>query len=122
MSGNLLSEEDHSKVDIGKWNYREFAAENLLSFEYGEAYDAKGMHTSAQEWVKLLGTVGVHNATFYSVQTVLKSLDQYPAPLSHKYSIANYDDIKKALQGTKYKDMLREDDKRGRTLALRSSI
>jgi len=107
---------------VGKWTYQEFAAEDLLSFEYGDAYDPQGMHTSMQEWVKLLGTVGIHNATYYSVQTVLKGLDQYPAPLSHKYSIANFDDIKKALMGTRYKDMLREGDQRGRKVSLLEDI
>jgi len=99
-----------TSADIGRWDYKEFAAEHLMGFEFGKDFDEKGLKRSTHRWTKLLETLGVANADRKTVRKVLKKLDEYPPPKNHKDSISNYDEIKAALKGTEFEDMLREYD------------
>lgn len=91
------------KLSVGAWPYHEFAAEDLLAFEYG---DADGFRTSVTAWAEVLSSIGVKPDKGL-IEEGLKSWGKFPEPKTHSQTILNFWEVAQALDGTKFGSMLR---------------
>lgn len=91
---------------LGFSDVETFSSEDLFAFEYGDEYAPDGFRLSTARWKKLLSNVGVR-PNEDTIRAVLKDYGTYPAPKAHREVFWNFDDLEKALRGTKYYDMIR---------------
>jgi len=78
------------------------SAEHLLAFESSE----DDIEYSARAWSRVLGHIGVEPSD-HIIKKTMKKWGTFDPPKKHSESFHNVDEIKAALKGTKYEEMLR---------------